>query len=224
MGDLIIAIEKLSCLIHRGAIYERLYKPEIIPADAINLHDPINNLNDAMVELYAMMLRMMSLCHRLLDKKFPGRILHALFKPDDISVFIKKCKDLEEEVEHEAHNCERTRSQEADAESIRLLNILQAPILRTDERVFRLLERTKSRECIEILDWMSGVLYGDNHETVKEKRTAETCQWLLNHGRYQEWHDTSASIILWLCGNRELNILELWKIFCLLLSSNSGIR
>jgi len=203
MGDLIIAIEKLSCLIHRGAVYERLYKPELIPAHAVNLHDPINNLHDALAELYVIILRMMSLCHRLLTKNTTKRAVHALFNPNDISEFIKKCKDLEEKTEHEAHNCERTRSQEVDAESMRLLMILQAPILQTDERVFKLLERTEDRECLEILDWVSGVLYGKNHETVKEKRTADTCQWLLNDVRYKEWQDTSASIILWLCGNRE---------------------
>ena len=109
-------------------------------------------------------------------------------------------------------NCERARSKEIDEESKRLLEKLQEPILRTDQNVFLLLEKVKDEERLEVLDWISNVLYGLNHQTVREERTPETCDWLLSHSRYKEWQDTSASITLWLWGTRELKY-QLWKVF-----------
>jgi hypothetical protein len=108
------------------------------------------------------------------------------------------------QAEYEAHNCERARSQDADGKSKRLIEILKEPILRTDQKVLSLLEKVDEKERLDVLDWTSKVLYGLNHQTVKEKRTTNTCEWLLDHSQYQEWQDTSVSMILWLCGNGEI--------------------
>ncbi len=197
MGHLIMVIEKLSSFIDRGSIYERLYRPEIIPADALN------GLYEAMIKYYVEILGMIALCHRFLAKSTVKRTAQALFNPDQFAEFLKKCKDLEEKFQQRAEICESTRSQKADAEGKKLLMILREPILRTDNRVLELLEKTEKRECMEILDWMSDVPYGFNQKRVNEQRTADTCQWLLRHDRYQEWQDTSASTILWLHGNRK---------------------
>ncbi|KAF4627727.1 hypothetical protein G7Y89_g10427 [Cudoniella acicularis] len=193
-GLLIVTAEKLSCLINRGAIYERLYHPGTIPSDVLR------NLHESMVEMYATMLRMMALYHRLLDKNFAKRAIHAIFNKD-VSELLQKCEELEVQVHREVHVCEGSRSQGADTQTQRLLAILQEPILRTDERVLRLLEKTEQSEVLKILDWVSNVLYGSNHQTVRDKRTTNTCEWLLMHERYREWQDESASIIIWLCGN-----------------------
>lgn len=199
MELLIIATERLSYLIHRGAIYERLFQPETIPADMIG------NLHNAMVKMYATVLRLMALCYRLFVKSTAKRAAHALFK-NDVSDLLMEVDKLEEQVDHETQICEYSRSQEADAETQRLLGILREPILRTDHNVLSLLERVEKRERLEILDWMSKVLYGANHETVAGQRTTDTCEWLLNHRRFREWHESSASIVLWLAGNRELKV------------------
>jgi hypothetical protein len=200
MGDLVVATEKLSCLITRGAIFERLYPHGTLPADVLG------SLHHALVELYMTALQMMALCHRLFVKNSVKRAVHAIFNPGDVSALLNQCEEREVQVEHEAHNCERTRSQEADAASKRLLEILREPILRTDEHVSSLLEKTEESERLEILDWISKVLYGSNHQTVKDERTTSTCEWLLSHCHYQEWQDTSASIILWLCGTGEFKV------------------
>ncbi|PMD29095.1 hypothetical protein L207DRAFT_642687, partial [Hyaloscypha variabilis F] len=195
MGDLVIATEKCSFLISRGAIYERLYLPGVIADDAVA------NLHDVLIQLYAEALRILALCHRMFVKNTAKRAVHAIFQPGHVSELLDKCEKLEMQVEYEAHNCERARSQDADEKSKRLLEILKEPILRTDQNVLSLLEKVDEKERLDMLDWTSKVLYGLNHQTVKEKRTTNTCEWLLDHSQYQEWQDTSASMILWLCGN-----------------------
>jgi len=202
MGDLVFACEKLSCLISRGAVYERLYQPRTIPKDIIA------NLHHALIGLYAAVLRMIALCHGLFLKNTAKRALHAFFNPGDVKAELGECEKLEAQVEYEANNCERARSQEADEESKKLLHILQQPILRTDKNVLSLLEKVGEKERLEILDWLSKVLYGKHHKTVKESRTTNTCGWLLDHSRYQEWQEASGSIVLWLCGTGEVKAVD----------------
>jgi ankyrin repeat domain-containing protein 50 len=178
MGYLVFACEKLSCLISRGAIYERLYQPRTIPTGIIA------NLHHALIGLYAAVLRMIALCHGLFLKNTAKRALHAFFNPGNVKAELEECEKLEAQVEYEANNCEHARSQEADEESNKLLHILQRSILRTDENVLSLLEKVGEKERLEVLDWLSKVLYGKHHKTVKERRTANTCGWLLDHSRY----------------------------------------
>jgi len=197
MEDLVVISEKLSCLISRGAIYERIYQPGKMSGEAVG------NLDNALVKLYATILQMMALCHRLFNKNTAKRAVHAIFKPNELSRLLEKCEKLEVTVEYETHNCERTRSQAADDTSKTLLESLREPILRIDERVLSLLEDVEEEERLKILEWTSKVLYGFNHQTVVEKRTPGTCQWLLSHTRYKDWQGESASTILWLCGTGE---------------------
>jgi ankyrin repeat domain-containing protein 50 len=197
MGDLVMATEQLSCLISRGAIYERLYQPKRVPDDIIA------NFHHALIKLYGAAIRMLAMCYRLFAKNAAKRTVHAILNPEDVSAHLEECEKLQVQVEFEVDNCERARSQEADETSKRLLEILQAPMLRTDKNVLSLLKKISEEERLKVLDWISNALYGSNHKTVKEKRTADTCAWLLDHSQYQEWHETSSSIILWLCGTGE---------------------
>lgn len=148
MGYLITATEKLSCLISRGAIYERLYQLGAISEDVLA------GFNQALVALYAVMLRTFALC-RLLAKNTATRVVHAIFKPGDICEPLDQCEKLEVQVELEVQNCERARSKETDEESKRLLEILQEPILRTDQNVLRFLEKVNDEERLKVLDWIS---------------------------------------------------------------------
>ncbi|GAB1320797.1 NACHT domain-containing protein [Madurella fahalii] len=62
-------------------------------------------------------------------------------------------------------------------------------------------ERVDNEERRRILEWVSPILYGKHHNTVKEARTAGTCEWLLRHKKFQEWERTSSSVVLWLQGS-----------------------
>ncbi|KAK3934684.1 hypothetical protein QBC46DRAFT_454028 [Diplogelasinospora grovesii] len=60
--------------------------------------------------------------------------------------------------------------------------------------------RIDSKDRLEVLEWISPVLYGKHHGTVKSARTAETCEWLIDHQALRKWQNSS-SAILWLWGN-----------------------
>lgn len=198
MGALFVSIEKMAYVTTRCTIYEMLYGPEITP------EEPLHNLYEALVKLYATVLLIMALANRLHAKHSVTRVMHALINPSELSSLLAKCHDLEIRVEIEAQNCERACNRQVDRKTHDLLDIMSKPILRTDNAVASFLKRLDDRECLTILDWLSDVPFGKHHVTVKDKRTAGTCEWLLNHGQYQEWFDTSSSAILWLHGTRML--------------------
>jgi hypothetical protein len=198
MGALLISVERVTCLTNRCAVYESLYRSVIIPKEALD------NFHAALIELYAAILRLIALNCRLFDRNTSMRALHAVFNPDEISDYLAKCEKSEMQVEIEAQNCERMRSQEADAKTQELLESLRTPILRTDERVSSLLERVGNKERLKMLDWVSNVLYGKHHDTVRDQRTKDTCEWILRHKRYVEWQDASSSGALWLRGTGRL--------------------
>lgn len=198
MGALFVSIEKITCLTARCSIYETLYIPGKTPEMALQ------NLHKALVKLYATMLQIIALAHRLHAKHTVTRALHAFTNLGKLSDLLAKCHDLETRLEIEAQNCERVCNQQVDTKTNELLESMLKPILRTDNAVSSFLEQVNDKERLEILQWISDVPFGKHHATVKDKRTQDTCEWILNHNLYREWYDTSSSAILWLHGTRKL--------------------
>ncbi|KAE8440485.1 hypothetical protein EG329_007429 [Mollisiaceae sp. DMI_Dod_QoI] len=62
-------------------------------------------------------------------------------------------------------------------------------------------ERVNEEERFKILEWISSIQYGKHHETVKEARTSNTCEWLLQDEGFRKWEDATSSVILWLQGS-----------------------
>lgn len=81
------------------------------------------------------------------------------------------------------------------------LQTLDGPIVRIDERVAAILESVDAKEEQTILDWISPVLYSSHHDMVSESRMPDTCDWLLQHPKYQEWRSSSGCALLWLQGS-----------------------
>lgn len=194
MGSLLVGIEKITYLTNRCTVYESLYKMDTTPEQVLD------NFHVALVELYAAMLRLMAVTHRLLSKHTVARAVNALFDPDEVVVHLTKCDELERRLEIEAGNCHRVCSQKADAKISEWLDDLRKPISRIDENVLTLLDRMDDSERHHILYWTSSVLYGSNHDNVCSDRTSGTCEWILEHKDFKEWQQASSSTMMWLHG------------------------
>lgn len=204
MGDLLVGTEKVTYLVNRCKIYETLYIYSASPGQALN------NLRAALVAIYATILRFLASANQLYDKNTVSRAAHAVLNTDKVRNFIQTCQSLEERVDVEANNCERTYSHAAHTKLSehmerlkQLLKEIGEPILRIDGRVAALWENLDLSERFEILCWTSDVQYEGNHKAAREGRTAGTGQWLLVHERYCQWRKSSASMILWLHGIRK---------------------
>jgi hypothetical protein len=110
---------------------------ELVPKDVLDI------LNDSLFVMYLTLLRMIILCHCHLPKNTVKRAAHAFPNPTETSDFVVKCVEAEKRVERDAHNRVTVRGGQADEKSMKLLEIMEAPILRTGKRV-RLVHLSRS--------------------------------------------------------------------------------
>ena len=209
MGALLTGVEKITFLIGRCQIYETFYlKGE--QSEQGEWTQAVMSLSSALVTLYATMLSFLGSAIRTYDRCTLSRTLDAILNPTEAAGFLNKYQSLENEVVCEVDNCERIharRVQTGSGEQIQLLKQiladLQPRILRVDSRIASLRKRLDSSERLSILEWISGVCYEENHFFARRGRTSGTGEWLLQHERDREWRASSASMILWLHGDRE---------------------
>lgn len=206
MGALLTGVEKMTDLIGRCQIYETLYLNEE-QFEQEDWKSAVSRLKSALVALYAKMLSFLASATRTYDQGVALRTLSAVLNPTEVVGFLDKCQSLEINLAIEVDNCERIHARQGQASTIdkiqKLRQLLQAPILRIDSRVADLCERLDSSERLDILEWISSIRYEENHDFACQGRTSGTGKWLLQHERYQEWRMSSASMILWLNGDRE---------------------
>ena len=204
MGALLTGVEKMTSLIGRCQIYEALYL-EKEQMEQEQWEQAGISLTSALVTLYATMLSFLASAIQD-DQGAITRTLRAILNPAKIIGFLEKCQTLEGDVAREVDNCEhifRASSKEHIQQLEQILNDLQTPILRIDSRVAALCEQLDSSERLKILDWISGIPYEEDHSFARQGRTSGTGKWLLRHEKYREWRGSSASMILWLHGDRE---------------------
>jgi hypothetical protein len=196
MCALLASVEKIVHIIDRGQVYELVYK------DGISKQS-LEHLQSALVELYSASLELLANSAKLFAQNTAVRTLYAIFHPGETGGLVSRLVELETKLRDEALLCESERSSAADARLTNLLRGLDAPLTRIDEGVAALLEYVSDSKRMEILDWVSTIPHGKHHNRVKEKRTADTCDWLLRHERFREWEGSSSSILLWLQGSRK---------------------
>lgn len=212
MSALFTGVEKITSLISRCQIYEALYlRREQSEQEQWKL--AVKVFTSALTNLYATMLSFLASAIRAYKRGTLGRTLSAILNPAEEDSFLDRCQTLENNVAIEVDNCERihtrqtqTGSEEQIQKLKSILEDLQTPILRVDSRVADLCEKLESSERLNILTWISGIPYEENHDFARQGRMSETGKWLLQHGKYHEWRASSASMILWLHGDRECNL------------------
>ena len=215
MGALLTGVEKITSLIARCQIYEALYlKREQFEQE--EWERAVMTLKSALVSLYATMLRFLGSAIRAYNQGAIIRTLSAILKPAEVIGFLDECQALENNVAIEVDNCERIltrRFHTSSEERIeKLKHILETPLLRTDSRVAALCKKLESFERLKILKWISSIPYEENHDFASQGRTSGTGEWLLRNEKYCEWRASSASMILWLHGDREYHCVNVSRI------------
>ena len=209
MGALLTGVERITFLISRCQIFEAFYLGRE-QFDQEDWKQAVVNLTSALVTLYAAMLTFLGSAIRAYNQSAIIRTLCAIWDSNEVTAFLDKCQELEDKVTLAVGDCDRIYTHHIQASTEehiqrlkQILNDLQTPILRTDSRVAALFEKQEKSERQSILEWISGIHYEDNHQFARQGRTSGTGEWLLQDERYREWRASSASMILWLHGDRE---------------------
>jgi hypothetical protein len=204
--DLLDGVEKVTAIISRCKIYEGFYE---VYVEARVSDQTLDNLKSRTVKLYAAILEFLSFALRRLNSTL-SQTIHAILKPNEVSVFVRKFEFLDKQLEKDVENCKQAldiKSQKDVAEKLHKLDIflreLHQPILRVDSKVGKIWKQLKNDHKNKILKAISTVRFDSNHQDAKFGRTANTCGWLLQHQTYRDWRKSSVSTILWLHGIRK---------------------
>lgn len=196
MCALLGTTEKVVRVISRGQVYEQVYLPNTPGASLDTLQ---KNLESGLLKIYSTALELLADSGTLLSKNTARRTLEAIVHRGDAAGALAEIDQQEDDLLRDVQACESRRSAEADNRMIGMLETLNKPIARIDEGIDSILERVDDR--IDILEWISPIPFGKNHDNVKETRTPGTGEWLLQHRDYRDWEGKNSSVLFWLQGS-----------------------
>ncbi|KAI3320880.1 hypothetical protein HD806DRAFT_221669 [Xylariaceae sp. AK1471] len=190
-------MERATRIIHRCQVYEELYNRKTVD------HVVIENLESALIKLYACVLKGLVETSKYLLGSTPFRSFYAIFHPTAGSGLFASLEHGEAQVEREIIACVGQRRAKADArfqEQLRSLLELREPVLRADENIENVLQRLEWEELTRVLQWISPIEYRRHHDTINELRAKNTCNWLLKRHKFGQWSSATSSMTLWLQG------------------------
>ncbi|CZT52979.1 uncharacterized protein RSE6_14402 [Rhynchosporium secalis] len=169
----------------------------------------VDNLNNCMVKLYAVIIQMISKCHQLFPNSGLRRGLQSFFNPGELVALLVKCEQIEVQADQEASICASSNTRECSLRNREPLEIMQSRFDISQRKLETFLLKMGRKEWLKLLKLISNIPYGDHHRTVTGEQTGGTCEWLLRHKDYVKWREADSSSTLWI---RELP-LEVLKAF-----------
>lgn len=158
------------------------------------------NLETAVTELYAHILRFLARAIRIYQTSTPYRALRAFWTGGDIVGFEKVCHELGVKVEIEASNCDRTLSAQDRERSERLRHDLQIVLgeLEQFHMLQESLDRLEAKIDLDKLPYAKGAMYNsyeDDHITCHPTTRVDLLRDIYDWAR-----DLHSKSIFWLSG------------------------
>jgi ankyrin repeat domain-containing protein 50 len=168
--------------------------------------DTLDRLKTSIVQVYAqsqLLLGFTIQYHQYHQSKVkiiraPLNIISAPWKLEGLKDFADKLSENKSQLLQVADDCallNRTNFQ-------KLLKI-DKDLGTMNSNLVSALEQLDEDKRVRILKWISPILSHEHHDTIKEVRTAGTCEWLIQNERFREWRDASSSATLWLHSSRK---------------------
>ncbi|KAL6871229.1 hypothetical protein J3F83DRAFT_647563 [Trichoderma novae-zelandiae] len=202
MAALAATIQWFTRIIRRGQVYELLYQASTTDGQAVS------NLHSALLDLYVAAIEFLARSDSLIRSGKAGQTLDVLLRPQQTGDLLSDLVKKEQKVQLEAQACESSRQARAHgkldqgiATVLAGLDGLTSPVTRIDEGVVRLLEEVDKDRLERLMDSISSEKFGKSHATVRERRTANTGDWLIQHEGFRDWQAIpSSSTVLCLKG------------------------
>ncbi|KXX82513.1 Serine/threonine-protein phosphatase 6 regulatory ankyrin repeat subunit B [Madurella mycetomatis] len=191
--------------INRGRLYGLAYKLENTSEESFA------TLRFAQLNLYGALLELLVIAKTKNPEPKEKEIARAIANPKMTAGFIAKLYALTDQLESEVQSCRQGRIAEVDPEVLRLLE--DTPPIRLDPTAQDSLLPVTSEEQSDTgdedeeewdlmdLEWMSSLPYDKTHKGFRERRAADTCEWLLNREDFSEWVTSDRPAIFWLRGS-----------------------
>ncbi|KAI1742078.1 hypothetical protein F4680DRAFT_412804 [Xylaria scruposa] len=196
-GQLIAGIATVASLLAQCDVYQQLY---LAPDPALRPPEPsMSMLKNAIIQTYAKAQLFVDFA--IEQQRSKVRLATAAFRVGDAESHVNELSKREKEMIRASDTCERHCNLSNRSAVQELLHVKADFFKIFQDQIDLLMDRIDSREQVELLEWISRIPHGQHHNRVKEARTKDTCQWLLQHDKFREWEDTSSSTILWLQGS-----------------------
>lgn len=199
MAALLGTTEAIVRIVSRGQVYEQVYLVNDSDESGSKLSQGLEN---ALIGIYRTSLDLLADSGSLFSQNTARRTLEAILNPGNVSGGLSSLATQEDELLRDVQACETRRSAAADDRMVGMLDCLNAPLVRVDENVQMLLDKTTEQELNDLLKQISTVQFGKHHDNVKTSRTPGTGEWLLENEAFRRWEETDSSGIFWLQGSR----------------------
>ncbi|KAI0474545.1 hypothetical protein F4859DRAFT_514397 [Xylaria cf. heliscus] len=196
-SQVVTGIATVASLLAQCDTYQQLY---IAPDLSLRPpKDSLDKLKTSIVETYAKSQAFLGFAIQL--QKSKSTPVAAPFKIGDAVGHINNLSKCERQLLRAADDCERHCNllNRSNVDSLLKLKDSFREIIQ--DQIKMVLDQMNDEDQIKMLEWISPIPYGRHHNRVKEARTSDTCEWLLENDRFRQWEDASSSTILWLQGS-----------------------
>ncbi|KAJ3545821.1 hypothetical protein NM208_g2322 [Fusarium decemcellulare] len=160
------------CLARRGRVYEEVYIGESPSTSAQE------DMKQKLVSVYKTCLEFLAFVDTKFKQRRLGQFLDALLDPGNGEQRVSDVRDLEFELALAAQACEAESSLAKSDEQQKLLQSLQGPLKRIDDRVMAMLKKVEDAELRKVMNFISEIPVGAHHNEKLESRTHGTCEWV----------------------------------------------
>jgi ankyrin repeat protein len=197
MAALLEVTERIVRVISRGQVYESVYLRNEKAAVDNKLSKGLEN---SLTKIYYSVLDLSASSADLFKNNTVVRAFKSLYNQGSIASGLAGIDAQEESMLKDVQALEVRRSANADNSMIEMLEKLDAPIVRMDVGIQHLLQSIDEAERMDMLEWISSVPFGRNHQNIKGQRTPDTGQWLMQDEKFQAWEKESSSGLFWIQG------------------------
>ncbi|KAJ5419757.1 uncharacterized protein N7487_003307 [Penicillium crustosum] len=194
MLALLGTMDEVFKVVYHGQIYEMLYTPERTRDDVLQ------TLQTELHGIYKSALELIAYTQKQLSGGTLKNIVEAIASPDSADGLLSTLKARHVGLSHAAQLCESWRSGEVDDRLLDGLRAISEPMVRFEENFQTYFDEMESAKMIQILEAISSIPYTTHHQEYQEKRTTDTCNWLLEDEGFRAWESSRSSGAFWLWG------------------------
>lgn len=200
MAAMLDVADKVSRATTRGRVIEACFSKANTPDEALSL------LQEGLIAIYKACLDLLATNVRLLgpDSNCIKQAVYSILHPDGVRSEAESAfSSLEIRLMQDVQAANIARSTSIDKLLRSQLQDLVPLVPQVDKEVEKILEAVDTARQHEILTWISPIPYSSHHEAIAENRVTDTCHWLLQHPRFQEWETSRGCAFMWLQGQCE---------------------
>ncbi|KAJ6032479.1 Major facilitator superfamily domain general substrate transporter [Penicillium herquei] len=193
IGAALMTVEVVVRAISCGKTYQEIFQGKI-PADLLK------TLREALLRLYIASLDLLVLAGCQPDRRTAERLARAFLNPKETQEKLERLKDCIGNVSQVVEACQAKISVALDDKISDFLQKFSKFEDRVAESFDELFARMDANDLTKILDWISPIKAHDRHHSVKNSRTENTCEWLLQSPEFETWEMSNSSSVLRLEG------------------------